>query len=562
LTACSNHMIGLHGPTKYRPDIDGLRAIAVTSVVAYHCSIGLVKGGFVGVDVFFVISGYLIGLLVYKEIRGGSFSIAKFYVRRAKRILPALFGVLIFCYLVGVALLSPMELHAFAASALATITSTSNIFFFFKTKSYFSASVNLSPLLMTWSLGVEEQFYIFFPLLMLLLRKKGWRLQLGVLGALAVLSLLASIYGTIYYPGFTFYQLPTRAWELAIGVLLAMFESNRAHAKSSPPTIIEHALGALGLVLIGIAIFGLDRNTSFPGCAALLPVAGAALIIAARQGITNRILSWRPIVFIGLISYSWYLWHWPMLSFARIISYAGISETAGVSIGIVSFGCAVLSYKFVEQPFRRSATTARLTLVRYGTIAVIMMIAPAAFYISQGLPSRNREAAQTELPRHPSAYDWCLMASKETAHPLLSSPCLPVGGGPMVALIGDSHAGSIADALRAVASHSGYKLVELEKMSCPPLVGASRYSLTNPTAASQCNQFNRERMDFLKRDSDIRVVVAVGFWDQPFEPDSGGQGYQTDGRTLKSDPVEQSWESLRTGLDGLVSSLEQSGKTV
>ena len=318
---------------KYRPDIDGLRALAVISVLAYHCAPSWVKGGYIGVDVFFVISGYLIGALVYKEIRAGSFSIAEFYKRRAKRILPALFGVLIFCYVAGLLMLSPWELQMFSREAFASITSSSN-FYFWRSVHYFHPDAWQRPLLMTWSLGVEEQFYIVFPLLMISLHGKRWRAQLCGIGAVAMLSLAASGWAAQHYPWFEFYMLPTRAWELAAGVLLAVYEANRLREKRSLPLPATHGISLLGVGLILVA----DVETLSGEAGRLLGVAGALLVIVSRDGIANRLLSCRPIVFIGLVSYSWYLWHWPMFSFAHIASSSDISVRAGIAIGLLSFG--------------------------------------------------------------------------------------------------------------------------------------------------------------------------------------------------------------------------------
>ena len=400
------------------------------SVVAYHVGIGAVKGGFVGVDIFFVISGYLIGSLVYKEIRGRSFSVAKFYERRAKRILPALSGVLLFSGIAAFLLLSPMELVRFSESALATITSSSNIYFCWRTGGYFFPDTNLSPLLMTWSLGVEEQFYILFPLLMLILRKTRWQMQVLIVGVLVILSFAACAWGTLHsHTNIAFYMLPTRAWELGAGVLLALFEANRPHAKSALPRPVAHGLSVLGFALMAFAIFTFDSRTQFPGYAALMPVAGAVLMIAAQNGIMNRLLSLKPVVFIGLISYSWYLWHWPMLSFAWITADVGISSRIGVVIGLLSFGCAAISYWLVEQPFRKSRTPTVPLLWRYGALLLALIVPVAVFRLTNGLPQRNRTVQRLEAGIQPMLSDPCFV-QEPAAHPALQAPCVPAGFGP------------------------------------------------------------------------------------------------------------------------------------
>jgi peptidoglycan/LPS O-acetylase OafA/YrhL len=371
--------------SKYRPDIDGLRAIAITSVVAYHIGLNDLKGGFVGVDIFFVISGYLIGFLVYKQIRDNEFAISKFYARRAKRILPALFSVLTFCYLCAFLLLSPHEMKNFIAEVLSTITSSSNILYALFTPGYFHPNTEQKTLLMTWTLGVEEQFYILFPISMMLMKNASVRVQKLGIGSVAALSLLASAWGTIHYPILAYYLLPTRAWELAAGVLLAIFEANRLHGARMMHPAVAHGISVLGLALITTSIFVFNQWTPFPGYAALLPVLGTVMIIAAQQGIVNQVLSWRPIVFVGLVSYSWYLWHWPILTFARICCAAGISTEKLCMLALLSFGCAVVSYKIVEQPFRERSTPAIPLLKQYGVLALVMILAAGALYASRDI---------------------------------------------------------------------------------------------------------------------------------------------------------------------------------
>ena len=545
---------------KYRPDIDGLRAVAVTSVVAYHCGLGWFKGGFVGVDVFFVISGYLIGSLVYKEIRARSFKISKFYGRRARRILPALFGVLMFCYAAAVLLLSPLEMKDFARTALATIASSSNILYWLKS-GYFAANSDQSPLLMTWSLGVEEQFYVIFPLLMLLLRRLKQRVLFMIIGGLALLSLALCILGTPIKPDATFYLLPTRAWELAAGILLAMLEVNRPHISSRQHAAVTHGVSLVGLALIGVAVFSLNTSTPFPGYAALLPVAGTVLIIAARQGIVNRLLAWQPIVFVGLISYSWYLWHWPLLSFARICSDSGISTSVAVTLALVSFGCAVLSWKFIEQPFRKSTTPTPLLLKRYAALAVTMMIPAVIFGITHGLPQRNRSVQRMEIVGEPLRHDVCV-APYGVSHPILVAPCVATGQGPAVAVIGDSHAAALAEGFRSIAAQQGYRLVELTKASCPALQGVRAFSIHHPAHDRECTEFNREVMDYLQREPSIDAVVIAGVW----------SGYLYDGNErftllagnedVSNTSVARSGLLLEQGLNGEIDQLEHMGKAV
>lgn len=555
---------GLHRPIKYRPDIDGLRAIAVTSVVAYHCGLGGVKGGYVGVDVFFVISGYLIGSLVHKEIRGRSFSIVKFYERRAKRILPALFGVLFFSYVVGFLILSPLELRMFSSSALSTITSSSNVYFYWKTEGYFTTKTELNPLLMTWSLGVEEQFYIVFPLLLLLLKKSRWQFQFLAISCLVILSLAVSIWATWHIPSFAFFMLPTRGWELGVGVLLAFIEANRSRTKNVLPSIVAHGASILGIGLIGTAIYALRPHTPFPGFAALLPVTGAVALIAARDGIANRLLSWQPVVFIGQISYSWYLWHWPMLSFARITADidAGLSTRISISIGLLSLCCAALSYYFAERPFRRSTTPTTKLLLRYGSLAVIAMALPFAFRITNGFPQRHPEVQRIEKAQESLELDRCDV-QEPIAHPVLQKPCVSTSPGPAIALIGDSHAAVLAGALRRIAAADGYQLEELAKGWCPPLGGGIARSVKDkPDFVSHCIEFNDERLRHIAADPNIKIVVAAAWWSAPLNPEHHGEVYLTGDQGSQHVSVAQSRASLELGLREMIRQMRAANKSI
>ena len=553
-------MSGLHRPIKYRPDIDGLRAVAVISVVAYHCGLPWLKGGFVGVDIFFVISGYLIGSLVYKEIKGRSFSVSKFYARRARRILPALFVVLLVSYGIAFLILSPVEMKMFSGSALASITSSSNIFFWRNTVYFFPHS-DQHPLLMAWSLGVEEQFYLLFPLLMLMMRSFRWWLQLLILSSLAVLSLIACIWGSQYHLNAAYYLPFTRGWELAAGVLIAIVEANRPAKAEAGPRLTSHVLSILGLGMICLAIETYDRNSIFPGYLALLPVMGAVLVIAARDGIANRVFAAKPFVFVGLVSYSWYLWHWPLLSFASIASDAGLTRGVKIVIGAASFACAVLSYHLVEKPFRTSTTPSPLLLKRYASAAVLVMLPALVFYFTNGLPQRCRNVQQLEMAGSQLNQDQCIVM-RGVPHPPLLAQCVPAGDGRAVALIGDSHATALAAGLRIIAERSGYRLIELTKAACPPLEGAARSVIADPGFAPECLQFNREVLKYILNEPKVKAVVVAAIWAEPLDQGQFADRYVRDGGTQRSVSLAESELTLTNGLSDLTRSLQNAGKEV
>lgn len=474
----------------HRNDIDGLRAIAITSVIAYHCGFRWAGGGYAGVDIFFVISGYLIGYLVYREIEAKTFSITRFYSRRAKRILPALFSVLIFSYVAGMLLLSPMEMQRFARSALAAVTSSANIFYW-RTSGYFAPNSGQNPLLMTWSLGVEEQFYMLFPLLMLLLRKAPRRLLIGVLAAAGALSLAVSIVGTRSHPTAAFFLLPSRAWEIAAGVLLAVVESGPSVSSRRLAALPTHALSLVGLTCMLASVMWFKVSTPFPGYAALLPVAGAVMVIAARDGIANRILSLRPIAFVGLISYSWYLWHWPLLSFARICSVTSVPTSSLAAVALVAFVISIISWRFIEQPFRKSPAVGPLLLTRYALSALVIAL-PAIFLAASPVIAVSNRQRLRLLDRVGDSLrsDVCVAPYGSQA-PDLTPPCAFRGSELAVALIGDSHAAALATEVRQIASRDGYRLMELTKSSCPALDGVTRNVIGHPLHDRQCSEFNR-----------------------------------------------------------------------
>lgn len=334
----------------YRKDIDGLRAIAVLMVVFYHLNIGLAPAGFVGVDIFFVISGYLITSHIHKSIANGQFSLKSFYLRRMRRILPALTAVLLFTTVVAYFLLIPADLKNYSKSLLATLCSVSNFYFWkFIHVGYFSTDASTLPLLHTWSLGVEEQFYLFWPLLLIVLLKRYRTISpLKFAISLMIISFL-TYYFFRQHDQFVYYSPVTRAFELLIGAVLAM---GQKHLELPVSKNILNIMSIAGLLMILFSGFYLTPS-DYPGLNVLLPVVGAALLIYAgnERVVSQKVLTARPLVFIGLISYSLYLWHWPIIAY---LNYVGITINFGLAalILFVSILLSYISWKFVEQPFR------------------------------------------------------------------------------------------------------------------------------------------------------------------------------------------------------------------
>lgn len=354
---------------RYRADVDGLRAVAILAVVLFHAHVPMFTGGFVGVDIFFVISGFLIGGIVFRDVERERYSFATFYARRAKRILPALIAMSLVVTAIAVVLLQPNELADFAKADAAALVGSANIRFW-ALEHYFHSDWQTNPLVMTWSLGVEEQFYLFLPPLMLLVHRFTPRLMGLVILGLSLLSLALSVHWTKSAPNAAFYLLPGRAWELGVGVLVALWQE-RTRGRMRRRVAQRLSLIAMAAMLAPIALF--DEHTRFPGFAALLPVLGTAALIMTEPGTINRVLlASPPMRFIGLVSYSWYLWHWPLMVFAPIALGHPLSPAMTAWVVAFSFVVAVASWRFVEMPFRRPTTLPNpKLLLRYGAALLV-----------------------------------------------------------------------------------------------------------------------------------------------------------------------------------------------
>jgi peptidoglycan/LPS O-acetylase OafA/YrhL len=377
---------------KYRPDIDGLRAIAVLPVLLYHAGVAGFSGGYVGVDIFFVISGFLIASIITKDIELKRFSFLSFYERRMRRIFPALFAVALFCVAAATILFEPKDFIQFGKSLLAMAAFISNLFFWRQagTEGYFGFSSVLA-LLHTWSLSVEEQFYIFFPVSLILLRRWAKGYASNCLLFVIAASFAVSAWEAIYRPFSAFYLLAPRAWELLIGAFLAM--------QPMPPLngrVVRELAGIAGLGMIAYAIVAFDRQTDFPGLNALFPCLGAWLIIyAGKDGASyvKTLLSLSPLVFIGVISYSLYLWHWPIIIFSKHFFVRALSDKETVIVLLCSLLAGFISFVFIESPFRRKeSAVSRRQVYGFGIAASIVSITLGfLIYWYQGFPQRHDE---------------------------------------------------------------------------------------------------------------------------------------------------------------------------
>ena len=365
---------------KYRADIDGLRAVSVIGVILFHAGMG--SGGYIGVDVFFVISGYLITGLILKDLSLDRFSLAEFWMRRIRRIAPASVVMLACVLLVGYWLMLPADLVTLGDSALAQICLLSNVYFWRDT-GYFAAGAELKPLLHTWSLAVEEQFYVVLPLVLWFLHRNCKKYMFKILMVATIASCLLSAYGMSHFPSATFFLLPTRAWELLAGSLLA-------HQKSRIPTgSMAEVVSLAGAIAVVAPMCYYNEQTVFPGVAAIPPVIGAVLLILSNTERLTRIgqlLAWWPLVFVGRASYSLYLWHWPILAFGRYVNDGPLTAPKTFCLLILTFVISVLSLRYVERTVRQQVCfSTRFSLLRgFACASIALAIFSFAFRADEG----------------------------------------------------------------------------------------------------------------------------------------------------------------------------------
>ena len=460
--------------TVYRPDIDGLRTIAVVPVVLFHLDVTLFKGGFIGVDVFFVISGYLITGVLQSEIDASRFSLLRFYDRRIRRIFPALFSVILAAAVAAVLMLFPSEIIDFAHSTIAATLFWSNMYFMSVTD-YFNSAGDTSPLLHTWSLAVEEQYYIVFPPLLYALRGFERRTVNLVIGVLAIGSFALSVHLVKSDQIAAFYLAPSRAWELLMGALLAL--------KAVPPlrpAWLRQAAAALGAALIIAGCLLFYRNMPFPGTRALVPCIGAFLLLhAGASGTTlvGRVLSLKPMVFIGLISYSLYLWHWPIIVFARLWE-PGAPGPIGISAVLVaSFASATLSWRFVERPFRERKLAASPVMLRgFAVACMAASVLVGAGLIATGGLARAFPEEVVRLSAYLKYDDRaayrrgsCFLDShKDLLSAFDVSACeTRAPGKPNLLVLGDSHAAHLWSGLSA--AFPSVHVMEVAASGCKPV---------------------------------------------------------------------------------------------
>jgi peptidoglycan/LPS O-acetylase OafA/YrhL len=493
----------MHHSPHIRLDIQGLRAIAVLSVVIFHAWPAALPGGYIGVDVFFVISGYLISSILLKDIEAGRFSIVEFYRRRVARIFPALFLMLAAVAATGYLILTPAELKELGRNLLSTTFFVSNIDFWLLT-GYFDGAADLKPLLHTWSLAVEEQFYIVYPPLLYLLFSRLGRTrvtQLAVSGA--VLGLAFSELAVHRWPTAAYFLAPARAFELLIGCALAC-----GGAKAIRPRWAATA-SILGLALIVGPLVFYSNATPFPGFAAAIPTAGTAMVIWAGSGAQpagNRLISSPPFRFFGDISYSFYLWHWPVLAYARNLYGLELPAPVAAAAVLLAVMLSLGSFHFVEQPVLKRRLPTR-TCFKYGALADLGALALAAlFVVGHGLPSRFTPEAHALFEARNDFNARRVQCHNDAGQPIpYARNCVygAPGTTPDLAVWGDSHGTELVAALGEQARLAHRSILQITASACPPALGFK--SKERP----HCDQLNRQTLDGLLADPRIQTVLLV-----------------------------------------------------
>lgn len=520
---------------RYRPEIDGLRALAVLMVVFFHGHLGF-PGGYIGVDIFFVISGFLITSLIINDLEVGKFTLTSFWERRVRRIMPAMFVMIFTTLVVGWFLLLPADYARLGRAAAWQGVFGANFNFWINT-GYFEGHAAEQPLLHTWSLAVEEQFYMVVPLLFLgLFRVQELRSRNKMLLVFSVgiaVSLAISIYAAQRYPVAAFYLLPSRAWELLCGAVVALIPV----AGLPRSRLLREACSTIGLVGILLPCWFYNKTTPFPGLAAIPPVLGTALFILASTNdprstcfnlpIVARLLSMRPIVFIGLISYSLYLWHWPLFAFSSYLELAPKSLTYRLSIVLVSFVFAVLSWRYVETPFRKRIICTRapkMFAVGGGSILATVTIGAVLIY-GDGIPLRLPD----EAIKYANAKKEMGGIHELTADDIQKGQLIRIGNPDPHAKInlllwGDSHGMVASPAFDLFLK--GKELAGLQATAsgtAPVLAGA--YWQNDATSRQKAIAFNNAVFRYI-RENHIQNVILIGRWEY-YDDDKGNIALDT-----------------------------------
>ncbi|MDE2423464.1 MAG: acyltransferase [Betaproteobacteria bacterium] len=495
---------------KYRKEIDGLRALAIIPVILFHAGFTTFSGGFVGVDIFFVISGYLITTIIMDEMDKGSFSLINFYERRARRILPALFFVILCTLPFAWFWMLPHEIKEYSKSLVAVPLFISNILFW-QSSGYFDTSSELKPLLHTWSLAVEEQYYLLFPLLLITTWKFGKRRIFKLLLIIATISLIVAEYGSIKFTSFTFYMLPTRAFEILIGALISfkVKSENIFNIKRETYKLFD----IFGLMLILFSIFTFTNQTPSPSLYSLIPTIGAGLIIAFSNSetLTGKILSNKIMVGIGLISYSTYLWHQPLLAFARIRNINPLNTTTLITIILLSLLLGFFNYKFIENVFRnKSKVNIRIFLTCAILISSLFISVRIVGHYTDYFPTRFNKEIQN-LTENNSLTGKALNCHEEiNRKDGITCVIGDLSVVPSIALIGDSFTTRISKRFDEILKKQKVSAVIFAESGCIPLPDVREKYIDN--TSSNCEVYIRNSYSKILETNSLKKVAIFAEW--------------------------------------------------
>ncbi|WP_353810145.1 acyltransferase family protein [Agromyces sp. SYSU T00194] len=521
----------------FRDDITGLRALAIIPVVAFHAGVPGFDGGFIGVDVFFVISGYLITTLLLREVdRHGRIRFAHFWARRIRRLAPASLVMIVATVVLGSLVVSPIDLTALAGQSLAAATYTANIVFALSPSGYFAEGLGVpNPFLHTWSLAVEEQFYLVWPIViaaaLLFSRGRSIRRRLGILFAVvALVSFAASVLLTPAHPSASFYLLPTRAWEFAVAGLLALVP-----ARAIGPAWMRASMAATGLLVLVASTVAFSEHLDFPGWIAAVPVSATLLVITGGRGapsLPSRLLSTAPLRVIGELSYSWYLWHWPFL--VLMTEAWGAEPVVRAAAVALSLAVAYLSYRFVERPVRfhprLSASVARTFAAGIAATLCVLLVSGFAFVSGERIRADNAEIIAA---RHADPEALC--ADSDTCR--LGDPL----GDRTILLFGDSHAAHWVEALDVAARGERIELVVRWRASCPAVAVQIVYSWGDLDPG--CQGFRDDTDAFIRAQSPDALLISQS---------EGYLGQILDGSGAELSTAEQ-LDSWSAGYEALLS---------
>jgi len=555
---------------QYRTEIDGLRAIAVLSVIFYHLGLVTVGAGFAGVDVFFVISGYLIGGLILNECATGDFRFRNFFARRARRIFPALFAVILITFAVGWMLMLPKDYQYFLGGGATAVLSLSNIWFASRID-YFNPQAEQDPLIHTWSLGVEEQFYLVVPILIVLGWKFFRRYLLLTLIVLAVASFMLAIWMSDKHPQLSFYMLPSRAWELLVGVIIALRERQLRDLASDLQASI---IGNLSLLTLISALLLLPKDVDWPGAFTLVPVLATAGVLSygTQVSIAKHMLSSQPLRMIGLMSYSAYLIHQPFIGFMTYLDMAPRTLPVKLLLLLSTFILAYLSWRLIETPFRQQRLPKYVGRGLLSAAAIGIVGLAIVGDKTDGIPKRfsGQIADILAIENTFGANNKrCLNVRENVPQLDLDATCvLGPDKPPSVAIWGDSHGAAIIDAVANQLAKEDVATRTYLLSSCLPVPGLLNHGQKR---AVRCDEFNQRVLAHIKAADSLEVVVLVATWDNYFMSkdhpnmlgvigDDSFYSYPTTGSPYMSEDERQ--KSIRDAVSLLLKQLVAAGKSV